>query len=196
MDINEIENHLDSLNIHAATRTELLTNPDRTAGWITWLREQTGIANPAGLLIAKYRTGDHAPDPNAWRTTPSPSGPDYPKALKACEALVHHTGHEYLEHDLLEELNRICATPRIGNGATLTDNDRARLLNQAARMRERHQASEHERATTDHAQATNYYRDLTTRITPKQAAAIQARLIQAGHPDLATALDRPPAADT
>lgn len=160
MEPEDLADALDSLNITGTNRTNMLADPDRATGWIIWLRDQPGVTSPAGLLVAKFKTGDWAPDPNAWRGGTATGAPDYAKALKCCEALVRHTGHEYLPEDLEAELRRVCEHPKIGNGATLTELDRRRLLNDAARMRDRQPARDED---ADIAQAVRYYVDLVRR---------------------------------
>ena len=129
---------LASLGLTPKQISELEEDDERAWGWILWLREQAGITNPTGLLIAKYRSGATAPDAQAWRGTTPGKGPDYPTLLRCAQALVTNTGHEYWSEDLKGEFDRIGRLPQVGNGATLTDKDRNRLLREATKMRENH----------------------------------------------------------
>lgn len=132
---------LASLGLTPRQTAELAEDPERAWGWITWLREQPGVTNPAGLLLAKYRTGDPAPDPAAWRNdTPTAN----PAALhRAAESLVRHTGHQYRPEDIDDELDQL--ERRIGHGATLTAKERARLHHLADRLRTAETTAELER---------------------------------------------------
>lgn len=176
METDELIEALDSLTITGTNRANLLADQDRAAGWILWLRDQTGIANPAGLLIARFRTGDWAPDPNAWRGTVATGAPDYAKALRCCEAIVRNCGHELEENGLVDEFDRLCGHPKIGAGATLTDHDRARLLHTAATMRAK-QAAAPDRQPEDLAWTVGYYTDLVRRrvLTVAQMRAMTDR---------------------
>jgi hypothetical protein len=142
--------NLASLGLTPPQISELEADDERAWGWLLWLREQAGVTNPAGLLLAKFRSGLGAPDPSAWRGNgPTHPGPNYQALLRACENLVRHTGHEYEEAALAGEtytvngeetsapglFDELGRHPRVGNGATLTDADKQRLLRAAAKMR-------------------------------------------------------------
>jgi len=150
---------LASLGLTPKQIAELEEDDERAWGWILWLREQAGITNPAGLLIAKYRTGSTAPDAQAWRGNTPGRGPDYPTLLRCAQALVTNTGHEYREEELLEELRRLEHTTQIGNGATLTGKDRDRLLREAAKMRENHELGQEQRDQDAQHETLRYYTD-------------------------------------
>lgn len=159
-----LEEALESLGLTQSQQRELLQDPDRTQGWVVWLREQGGVMNPAGLLISRFRSGIEPPDPNAWRGDAEPAaGPNYSKLLRACEQLVEATGYEYRDEDLLEEFARIGRLAKVGNGASLTDVDRGRLLRTAATMRSRYEAGEPEREAARRRWAAQHYAERVRR---------------------------------
>ena len=159
-----------SLGFTPTQMAELEADDERAWGWILWAREETKLKNPAGMILTKFRSGADAPDPNAWRgDAKAGRGPDYPTLLRCAEALVRHTGHEYrsgeelyvddvrIDDDLEAEFARLGANARVGNGATLTDADRNRLLRTAAVMRERHEAGAEDRLEREKAFTVTYY---------------------------------------
>lgn len=149
---------LASLGLTPRQIAEFEADDERAWGWILWLREQASVANPAGLLIARFRTGQEAPDPNAWRGNAKASrGSDYPTLLRCAEALVKNTGHEYPEEELLAEFGRLGGSARVGNGAMLTDADRGRLLRTAGVMRQRQESDAEEQAVREKAWTVTYY---------------------------------------
>jgi hypothetical protein len=131
-----------SLGFTVPQTAELEADAERALGWISWARVQR-LSNPPATILTKFRTGDVAPDPNAWRgdEIAQKGSPDYRTLLRCCEALVRNTGHEYEDEDLLAEFDRLSGLTKVGNGAVLTDADRQRLLAQAERMRERTEAA-------------------------------------------------------
>jgi len=168
---DELETALDSIGLTPPQRAELAEDLDRAASWIEWAREQAGIRNPAALILSKFRTGQYAPDPNAWRGTVATGAPDYGKALKCCEAIVRNCGHELEEAGLLDEFARLCSLPKVGAGATLTDHDRDRLLHTGAAMRAKQDMAP-DRRPADLAWTIGYYVDLVRR---KQLTVEQMR---------------------
>ena len=150
---------LTSLGLTPAQIHEAEIDEERSWGILFWLREQSGVTNPAGLFLTKLRSGWTAPNPQAWRGTTPGKGPDYPTLLRCAQALVTNTGHEYREEELLEELRRLEHTTQIGNGATLTGKDRDRLLREAAKMRENHELGQEQRDQDAQHETLRYYTD-------------------------------------
>lgn len=174
---DELADALESLGLTDNQRNELATDPERASSWIEWARQQSGIRNPAALILSKFRTGDWAPDPNGWRGDTAGIGPNYAKALKACEALVASCGHEYLDDALAAELDRLCGLPKVGNGATLTDADRDRLLAKATRMRDRQ--AKVDTSGDEMARTVAYY---TRLVKEKRMTVVQMRQMEGRDP--------------
>jgi len=150
---------LTSLGLTPAQIHEAEIDEERSWGILFWLREQSGVTNPAGLFLTKLRSGWTAPDPQAWRGNTPGKGPDYPTLLRCTQALVTNTGHEYWPEDLEEELDRISRLAQVGNGATLTAKDRNRLLREAAKMRENHELGQEQRDQNAQHETLRYYTD-------------------------------------
>lgn len=134
----------ESLRVLGATpaqANELRSDQQRAEGWFEWARlNGKGI----GAVLNEYRTGLEAPDTESWYDD-QPKRKNPAKLRAACHALVEHTGHEYLEEDLLEELHRIYPD--------LPELDEQRLLNLASQRREAWSAGQPERDAIDEAHA-------------------------------------------
>src|SRR6266542_662279 len=108
LDLDEVQELSQELNVAMTSlgltppqQLELRDEPERALGWIRYAAAQSSLSNPPAFILARFRQGASAPDPNAWRgEEETASGPNYSKLLRCCEALVRHTGHEYLPTDL------------------------------------------------------------------------------------------------
>lgn len=192
--MSTLEQALTVLAATPAQARELQADPARAQGWIDWARHHSkGI----GAVLAQYRTGETAPDIDAWyaedgsRETPAKHGPDHPTLLRTADHLIRHTGHELLEQDIDDELDRLERHPKIGNGAQLSRPERERLHALAATLRERHQAGQPERDQHDQATIVASHLRLLAeqRVTRKHALhTIVPRLRAAGHTQAADAI--------
>lgn len=152
---DELVEGMRALGLTPAQRAELDADPDRALGWIRWAQKQ---GKGAGAVLAEFRSGDEAPDPDAWYEADRPRGPNRGRLLAAAASLVEHTAHELTEADYLGETYVVKATgesvvsegeferlgrdPKVGNGARLSDDDvrhgGSPLERRAPRPREHH----------------------------------------------------------
>jgi hypothetical protein len=187
-DGDELVEGMRALDLTPSQRAELEADPDRALGWIRWAQKQ---GKGAGAVLHEFRSGDEAPDPDAWYADAErPKGPNPRRLLAACESLVRNTGHELTRADYVGETYVVSATgeevvsegeferlgrdPKIGNGARLSDDDVRRLLAIADRMRESWEVGEDERRALDERQRIAYYRLRWPRWTDRQRGQLVA----------------------
>jgi hypothetical protein len=188
--------------------TELEQDPARAAGWVRWAKREGKRIN---AVVAEFRRGEEAPDPDAWYEQQGAGtgkrGPDYPALLRAAESLVESSGHELSDADLVGEeyehrgemvrsegeLDRLARSARVGNGAALTEADVSRLLAKAARLRAKAVAAVPARDRAAEAWTAGYYvRGVVERRWTRKhvEVAVLPRLRRDGKADLADTVAR------